>query len=86
VRAALAVLVAALAIGCGGESAHFSGSAYDTARDHCSLQSADNLSDEFGGDAADPASVARAYANEEFDGDDRGRARAGCVAGLESRG
>ena len=85
-RAAPAVLLAALAIGCGGDSAHYSGSAYDTARDHCSLDSADKLADEFGGDASDPDSVARAYATEEFEGGARERARAGCLAGLDSRG
>jgi hypothetical protein len=82
-RAVLVVLLPVLAIGCGTESAHDSGSTYDTARDLCSLDSAERLADEFGGDASDPASVAAAYAKREFDGGQaRERARAGCLAGL----
>jgi hypothetical protein len=86
VRAGLVVLLPLLALGCGGESARSSGSAYDTAHDHCSLNSADKLADEFGGYASDPGSVARAYARREFDGGEREQARAGCLAGLDSRG
>jgi hypothetical protein len=78
-------LLAVLAIGCGGETARDSGSAYDTARDLCSLDSADKLAGEFGGDANDPSSVARAYAKKEFPGDGRAEARAGCVDGIRDR-
>ena len=81
-RAALVVLLPVLAIGCGSESAHDSGGAYDTARDICSLDSAEKLAADFGGNASDPASVAAAYANQEFDGEARRQARAGCLAGL----
>jgi hypothetical protein len=81
-RAALVVLLPVLAIGCGSEPAREGGNAYDTARDLCSLDSAERLADEFGGNASDPRSVARAYAASEFSGDARERARAGCLAGL----
>ena len=84
-RAVPIALLAVLAIGCGGESARESGGAYDTARDLCSLDSADKLAGEFGGDANDPASVARAYAEKEFPGDGRAEARAGCRDGIRDR-
>jgi hypothetical protein len=79
------LLLAALAVGCGGESARESGGAYDRARDLCSLDSVDKLADEFGGDADDPSSVARAYAEKEFSGGDRAEARAGCLDGIRER-
>ncbi|MBN1528416.1 MAG: hypothetical protein JW895_05110 [Thermoleophilaceae bacterium] len=85
-RAALLVLLPVLAIGCGGESAREGGGPYDAARDLCSLDSAEKLADEFGGDPDDPRSVAGAYADSEFSGSARERARAGCLAGLGSRG
>jgi hypothetical protein len=85
-RPAATLLLAVLAVSCGGESARESGGPYDTARDLCSIDSVDRLADEYGGHASDPASVARAYADEEFDGDSREPARAGCLAGFDSRG
>ncbi len=84
-RAVPMALLVALAVGCGSESAREGGSAYDTARDLCSLDSADELADEFGGDADDPSSVARAYAETEYSGDDRAKARAGCLDGIRDR-
>jgi hypothetical protein len=84
-RALPMALLVVLAVGCGGESAREKGGAYDTARDLCSLDSAAKLADEFGGDANDPSSVARAYAETEYSRDERADARAGCLDGIRDR-
>lgn len=84
-RRALLVILLLLCAGCGGESARDRGGPYDTARDLCSLDSVDKLADEFGGDAANPASVARAYAAKQFSGDASSHAEAGCLEGIRTR-
>ncbi len=77
-RLAPAVL-ALLLVGCGGEKQ----GPYATGQDLCSVSSVRQVAEEYGGQAGDPESVARAYAADAFDGEARTDARRGCLAAFE---